>query len=448
MAVSAGSTPPDLVARRHGHEGPVEELDEQASESKAISNRSGWPLPAGASALVMLAVGQAVALLNLLLISQQISPEAFGRLSSGLAIQNYVVLLGSLGLRTIATRDLARAPDQISNIWGTLWVLIGPVGAAVAVAGHFIAGCILAWTPDEMWMSAWLAAGAWFSMLSLAPLLDAVGRQSVSVASVAVSEVLFLGAFLTGLVTGQLAWLGAGFALKWTLASTLQAVALWTTTQPGRLQVSRNVLRSWRGSAPWLLATTLISHLPFAASVVLVRSLRDPSEAAVSGLAVQIAAGLLLVAGLAFRFVQPMLRTADDLRSEQARIVIRRVCVGLVGVWTLGAGAAWVLTTYWLPAAFHQTWPTFVVLLTASLFGGGAYLLWAMLNALDMEASILAGYSAGAVLFLCGSLVLIPSHGHLGGAWAVCLATLLTVLVMLREVRRGLRRQRSQPGPD
>ena len=417
---------------------------EQAEDLEA----AGKALPTGMSALRMLALGQAVALLSLLLISQRIPSEAFGRLSSGLAIQNYIVLIGTLGLRTIATRDLARAPDQISRIWGTLWGVIGPVGAAVAVAGHFIAGSVQAWTLDEMWMSAWLAAGAWFSMLSLAPLLDAVGRQRVSVASVAVAEVLFLIALLTGLMTGQLAWLGAGFALKWTLASTLQALALWRATRPGHLQVSRDVMQSWRGSAPWLLATTLISHLPFAASVVLVRSLRDPGEAAVTGLAVQVAAGLLLVAGLAFRFVQPMFRTANDLRSERARIAIQKICAGLVGVWLLGAGAAWLLTTYWLPAAFHQTWPTFVILLTASLFGGGAYLLWAMLNALDMEASILAGYSAGAVLFLCASLVLIPSHGHLGGAWAVCLTTLLTVLVMLREVRRGLRQQLSQPVPD
>ncbi len=424
----------------------MKDSDERVGESAANSVRSGLRLPPGTSALLMLAVGQAVALLSVLLISQRISSEEFGRLSSGLAIQNYIVLLGSLGLRTIATRDLARSPDQISRIWGTFWGLIGPIGAAVAVAGHFIAGSVFSWTPDEMWMSACLSVGAWFSMLSLAPLLDAVGRQPVSVASVAVSEVLFLVALLMGLMAARLTWLGAGFALKWTLASTVQAVALWATTQPGRLQVSRDVLQSWRRSAPWLLATALISHLPFAASVVLVRSLRGEGEAAVTGLAVQFATGLLLVAGLAFRFVQPMFRAANDLRSGRARIAIQKICGGLVGVWLLGAAAVWVLTSYWLPAAFHQTWPTFFVLLTASLFGGGAYLLWAMLNALDMEASILAGYSAGAVVFLCVSPILIPSHGHLGGAWAVCLATLLTALVMLRKVRRGLRQQQSQPG--
>jgi len=399
----------------------------------------------GGSVILVFLAGHAGAMLSILLIARTMSTDDFGKLSSGLAIQNYIVLLGTLGLRTVATRDLARSPDQISDIWGTLWGLIGPIGAVVALTGYFTAGSIFSWTPDEMWMSVWLSAGAWFSMLSLAPLLDAVGRQSVSVASVAVSEVLFLVAFLTGIVTGQLAWLGVGFALKWTLASILQGVVLWMTTRPECLQVSRDVLQSWRKSAPWLLATTLISHLPFAASVVLVRSLCDASEAAVTGLAVQIATGLLLVAGLAFRFVQPMLRTSDDLRSNRVRIAIQRICAGLTVVWLLGTGAAWVLTSYWLPATFHQTWPTFLVLLTAALSAGGAYLLWAMLNALDMEASILTGYLAGAGVFLCSSPILIPNYGHFGGAWAVCLGTLVTTLVMFREVRRGLRRQRSQP---
>ena len=42
----------------------MEETDEQAGEFQR-----GWPLPAGASALLLLAVGQAVALFSLLLIS-------------------------------------------------------------------------------------------------------------------------------------------------------------------------------------------------------------------------------------------------------------------------------------------------------------------------------------------------------------------------------------------
>ncbi|MCP4784532.1 MAG: oligosaccharide flippase family protein [Fuerstiella sp.] len=402
----------------------------------------------GGSVMFVFVVGHAASMLSILLIAGTMSTDDFGKLSSGLAVQNYIVLLGSLGLRTLATRDLARSPDRISSIWGTLWGLIGPIGAAVALAGYFAAASIFSWTPDEMWMFVWLSAGGWFSMLSLAPLLDAVGRQSGSVASVALPEVLFLVALVAGLLTGHLIWLGAGFALKWVLASTLQAVVLWRATRPECLQVSRDVLQSWRKSAPWLLATALISHLPFAVSVVLVRSLQDASEAAVTGLAVQIATVLLLVAGLAFRYVQPMLRTADDLGSNRVRIAIQRICGGLVGVWLLGTVAAWILTSYWLPATFHQTWPTFFFLLTAALFGGSAYMLWAMLNALEMALSILAGYSAGAVLFLCAGLLLIPSHGHLGGAWAVCLATLATVLVMLREVRRGLRQQQLQPVPD
>lgn len=421
---------------------PPADVEEQAD--RVASHR--W-LREGVLATILLVAGQGAALLSLLLISQRISPETFGRLSSGLAIQNYLVLLGSLGLRTTATRDLARSPDQVSRIWGTLWGLIGPIGAALAVAAYFTAGSTLSWTTDEMSMSQWLCLGAWFSMLSVAPLLDAVGRQPVSVASVALSEVLFLVALMCGLLPGRLSWLGVGFALKWTMASVLQAIWLWKAARPGHLKMSLGVMQRWRRSAPWLLTTTLISQLPFPASVVLVRSLRDPSEAAVTGLAVQIASGLLLVAGLAFRFVQPLFRTADDLRSGRARIVIQRTCIGLIGVWLLGAGATWVLVNYWLTTAFHQTWPTFLVLQTAALFSGGAYLLWAMLNALEMEASILSGYSAGAILFALASLVLIPSYGHLGGAWAVCLATLATLLVMFREVRRGLLRQRSQHGP-
>jgi O-antigen/teichoic acid export membrane protein len=433
----------NLIARQRLKARNVKNVGQIQTGSEEPADELGFRrwLREGVLATVLLAIGQGAALFSLLLISRRILPAEFGKLSVGLALQNYVVLLGTLGLRTLVVRDLARSPQRLPQIWGTYWALIIPFGVIVALGGHTISGLTFEREPAEEALSLWLAIGAWFSILSLVPMLDGLNRQVQALGIVALTEGLFLTGLHCGCIPLNLVGLGAGFALKWTLASTMQAAVLWMMTRPERLLVSRDVLQSWQKSAPWLLATALISHLPFALCVVLVRGLRDASEAAVIGLAVQIATGVLLIAGLAFRFVQPMLRTVDDLRSERVRIAIHRACAGLIGVWLLGAGAAWVLTIYWLPATFHKAWPTFLVLLTAALFGGVAYLLWAMLNALDMAASILAGYLAGAGLCLCGSLILIPIYGHLGGAWAVWLATLLTAVVMLREVRRGLRRQ-------
>ena len=393
---------------------------------------------------LLLALSQVAALASLAIISRDVAPDAYGRLVSGLAVQHFVAMAGTLGLKTLVIRDLARNPEHVGTIWGTFWVFIGPAAIVLAAAGHLLSGWFFDHSEAECVMSRWLSAGVVFSIVSVSPLLDGLRRHSLAMLAVALSEAGFLIALLVGLIPLSIVSLGAAFSLKWILASLLCVAAFAFTIKKTDFRFSLDLAKRWSRSAPPLLITTLISQAPFLATVLLVRSLRDADDAAAAGLGVQLAAPLLLIAGTAFRLLQPMLRTDEDLHNVHAKRGVKVAAGGLIAVFAIFVAVAWLLINYWLPPFFEEAWWTVVILLAAALVAGFDYILWAVLNALEVENQILISYGVGTFLFLAISLWLIPTQGHIGAALASLLGTVTTMVLMVQAV---LRRHRPQPSP-
>ena|GEM_PF-2881657 len=406
--------------RVNAHHNEEERADETVSRP--------W-LREGLLATILLVVGQGAALLSLLLLSNRMLPAQFGKLSAGLALQNYLVLLGSLGLRTIVVRDLARAPRRLSEIWGTYWSMIAPFGAIIAICGHILTGVIFDRAPDEATMSCWLAIGSWFAMLSVVPLLDALHRQVQALGIVALTEVGFLAGLLTQLIPANLAGLGAAFAIKWALASLLQAGVLFGSARTRRLEYSHQLIETWRPSIPPLLITTLVVNLPLTAAVLLARHRLGGQGAGVVGLGAQLAAAVTLLGGIFVRFIQPMWRDQTALKRSQANGHFNRLAfVGIVG-WVIGCAAVGIAVKWLLRPEYGTELIAFLLLVTAGSLGVVARVLWVALLALNDDRGVLLAYACGGSTFMLFIAMLWMYLDVNVIAMATVIGSLSTVLV-------------------
>lgn len=392
----------------------------------------------GMLATVLLGIGQGSALLSLLLISRLISPAEFGRLSAGLALQNYLVLLGTLGLRTLVVRELARSPLRLPQIWGTYWSMVGPVGALVALGGHLIAGWIFDRDPVEATMSLWLACGAWFSMLSVVPLLDGLRRQVLALGIVALTEGLFVAGVLTQLIPLNLAGLGAAFAIKWTLASVLQASALYRSSLRQRLTYSRDLVDSWRPSIPPLLGTSLIVSLPLTAAVLLARHGLGERDAGIIGLGAQLAAAVILLGGVAVRFLQTLWPDTAALQRSQTSGHFNRIAFTGIVVWMIGCVVVGVVVKWFLRTEYGEELIAILLLVTAGSLGVAARVLWIALLALNDDQGVLFVYACGGCVFS----TFVMKCWTYRDVNVIALATVIgigtTVVFALRRVRKAL----------
>lgn len=432
----------DAVATvMHSVREPVDDNNQSHTFPDLVSNRVSprhW-LREGVSVLFLVALGQFSALLSLLLMSRSVSTEVFGQLSSGIAVQNYVVIIGTLGLRTLVVRDLARNPQELGSIWGTYWLMLGPVGILVASIGHIISGYLFSRSEPEVWMSLWLSCGAYFSILSLVPLLDALGRQSIALGIVAVTEVAFFTALFSGWIPLDIATLGGAFAIKWFSASLLQVCTLYFSTRPVRFTFCVEQSKRWMRSAFPLLVTGVIMNLPIMGAVIMTRRFLSNKETAVMGLAAQLAAAVLLIGGVAIRYIQPIWRDRTTLQDANTNKTVRFMAVAGVICWFLAISGVYIIVQYWLPAEYTVGLLTIFVMMMTAAFGVVARVLWVALLAADQERIVLMSYSVGCGIFISFSIGLASSFRTEGIAFAAALGMGATVTLMWIKVRPLLR---------
>lgn len=409
---------------------PVGIDQETSGKPEPGTTKSPNGLWLGVYTVALLGIGQGAALFTLLLISRSMQEVAFGQFSSSLAIQNYVVLIGTLGLRTIVTRDLARNPERIGSIWGTLWLMTGPIGIGVAVSGHFLSGLLFSRSVEEVWMSMWLSLGVCFSIISVVPLLDALGRQRLALTGVAITEILFLFSLIGGWIPLKIEVVGAAFAIKWIIAALIQAVFLHISSGPIRWSFDKEQAVQWSKSAPPLLLTSIVMTIPITGAVILARCFLGEAESAVIGLAGQLAGAILLVGGVAVRFIQPRWRDTQSLYDrETQKFVIQFGLYGLIvwlGCLIVGSYAICV----WLPSAYCDELFSIQLMLLAGGLGVVARVLWIALLAANRERDVMIAYACGCGVFLLFAFSLLPSLGSTGVAVAAAVGTLATVICM------------------
>lgn len=367
------------------------------------------------------------------------SPTAVGRFALGMAICAPVVLLGNLQLRSVLATD-ARDEHAWADYLGLR--LVTTVAALAVIAGIAALGyrrdtavvILLVGLAKAVEAASDLCYG-WFQKRER---MDLVAR------SMMLRGPLALGALAAGLaLTREVAWAVAGMAGAWAAilaAHDLPAVAGLLGDRertPGRGPRfdHRALLGLARLALPLGLATLFLSLNHNIPRYFIEHHLGEASLGVFAALAYVVVAGEIVIRALGQTAMPRLARHwAAGERAPFDRLLRRLLALGC-GLGLAGVGLAALLGEPALALLFGApyaaeagvlTWIMVAAALTylGSLLGYGV----AATRAFDRFTLPYAGVSAVA---LAAAAVLVPRHGLLGAAWALCAIAAATCLAPL-----------------
>ena len=228
---------------------------------------------------------------------------------------------------------------------------------------------------------------------------------------------------------------GAVYAAKWGLVSAGQLLVYHATVRRLRWRWSpAEMRRLLRSSWPILLAAMLF-FIPLSSGVVLVRLRAGPSEAALFGLAYQVASAYQIFTALGVQVVQPHIFGEYGLHTGFLAKLAVFAFPFLGGVGALALVGGWGVVSFLLPPLYHAALPAMAWLLAAAALLTVGRMLSAYLVRFDDGPFILAAYLASALLYVGGCLVLPPLWLRPGAAVLAPCAVLVGTLACVWRVR-------------
>jgi O-antigen/teichoic acid export membrane protein len=376
----------------------------------------------------------------LVVVTRALAPAEFGLLAFALTLHAYLVLVGSLSSGAVVIRESVQRPQAISEIATAFFVLTA--ASSTLVCASVLAVVAASPVPgSERWLLALVALGIVPASMNMQPLYDAHHRQAWWAAIGAVAEGLGLVAVLWLWRGDALALpaLGGVYAAKWGLSMAGQFLLFRATVLPIRwapwcVEAGRILRASW----PILLASVLFL-IPLSSGVLLVRLRGGPAEAALFGLASQVANAYLIFASLGLQVLHPHVVGRYGLhRGFVGKLaVFTTVFVGGLAVLTFAGG--WGMVRLLLPTTYEAAVAPMAWLLVAGVMLALARIGHAYLVRLQDEAFILVAHAVSAVLY-AGGVLLVPasSVAMAAAALAPCAALAATAACFLR-VRWRLR---------
>lgn len=346
-------------------------------------------------------VSQLCAFGMLLMLTSVLDSRSFGSIVFGLSVQNYLIALGTGGLYLPIVRDLTQKPKQADETISAFFSIVFCISVFTGITTCVIS-FLLPISADEQMLLGFIAVGSVFASLGFTPLYDANHRQSVAaMLSVPADLLMFLAVWQLG-VAGILTVpvVGAILATRWLITLSLQALVMWRWIRPFRWRPNRARMQELLKSGWPIFTASVLYMLPLQGSVVLVRLLNGEREAAIYGLAFQVAQVYLLVAWLLTRVLQPHILGPHGLERSFVKKLFAICFLILVAAWVGGVAGGWLLTHQILNEVYRASFPPLVVLLLATLAYSIAMILTSYLARLKIERTILQAYILGAVTFV------------------------------------------------
>jgi len=379
----------------------------------------------------------------LLLCGNVLGPDGLGLFLFALGVQGFLVLFASGGLGTVAVREvgrrLAEADPAGADAATTAYLLLVCASSALA---HGVVAVAVALTPcsaEERAVLFWMLAGNVVGAVSLLPLFDARHRQLRPAFVTVLVDVATLAAFAAVAVAGGLTppVAMALLAAKW-VAIAVGHLALLAALAPLRWDYRPAVVRAFLRPGPRLLLAGFLVLVPLSGGVVVTRLLRTPADAAVIGLATQIALVHTTAWWQVSRILQPHILGPHGEEAWFVRRLAAGVAAALAGLTVALAGAAAVVFLWLLPPEYRDALLPTGLLLVAATEWGVAAVVWAYLVRRHREGAIMAGYLAGAVVYVPAAMAGTVALGPVGAAAASALAAAATLAVLVGFLRRPI----------
>ncbi len=345
----------------------------------------------------------------LLLLTRALGPEEFGALSFALTAQTYLTLLGSLACGSVVIREGVQRPGDLDAISTSFLVLTG-ASSALLCAGGLVAVGLVPMSSGERWLLILVVLGSVPASMNVQPLFDAHHRHARGVAVGALTEVLGLLAMGWLWLSGgpSLPAVGGVYAAKWGLTLAGQLLAYHASVRRLRWCWSpEDMRRIVRSSWPVLLAA-LPFFVPLSSGVLVLRLRSGAADAALFGLASQVASAYLIFAGLGVQVMQPHIAGRYGLHPGFLAKLVCFTAALLGGLGALALAGGWAVVTFLLPPFYQGAVHPMAWLLGAALLLAVARLAHIYLVRLEDTRFILAAHLASAMLYAGGSLLAPP----------------------------------------
>lgn len=368
----------------------------------------------GLSASTALAHASAAGVL--LLLARALEPAQFGVLSFALTAQGYLLILGSLACGSVVIREGVQRPGDVDAIT-TSFLSLTVTSSVLTCAATLAAIGLAPVAGEERWLLSLVAIGIVPSSVSPQPLFDMHHRQAHGAMVAAVGELAALLAVLGLWWSGTLSLRTAGavYATKWWLVSGGQLAVYRSAVRRLRWRWSPADLRLLVRSSWPIMFAAMLFFVPLSSGVILVRLRSGPAEAALFGLAYQVANAYQIFTALGLQVVQPHIFGAHGLHTGFRSKLMVFATLFLGGVGALALVGGWGVVSLLLPPIYRAAVPAMPWLLAAAALLTVGRILSAYLVRFDDGPFILAAQLASAILYV-GACLALPPHWIRPGA--------------------------------
>jgi O-antigen/teichoic acid export membrane protein len=388
-------------------------------------------------------VAHACAVGVLLVLARALAPAQFGVLSFALTAQGYLVLLGGLACGPVVIREMVQRPDDLDALVGA-FVGVTATSGLLACGMALVVISLAPMSADERWLLSFVAIGSLPGAMLPQPLFDAHHRQARGAIVTALSELLALAAiaWLWWLRALSLPAVGTVYATKWALASGGQWITYHLTVRRVRWRWSPDDIAVIVRSSWPVLFGGILFFVPLSAGVLLVRFRAGPSEAALIGIAYQVANAYQILGALVAQIVQPHIYGAYGLhRGFLAKLgLFAALFLSTAGLLAFAGG--WVAVRLLLPPFYRAATGAMPWLIGAAALLTVGRLLSAYLLRFGQERFFLGAQLASAVLYVGACLVLAGPWIRPGAAVLAPGAVLVGVVACAWRVRSRLDKAR------
>ena len=399
------------------------------------------------SGYATLTAGSAGLLLVLLTIAGRfLSVPDYGRFRYALALTTIVETLMDLGLSQVTVRTVARDKASADRVFPQVlglkivWVCVGLAVLAVAAP-------ILRTDPViiKLCYALGLSSAVRSYLLTARGLLQGLHRFDLEALAVVSDRVLLLiiGAFALwagyGLAGLAVAFVGSRLlmlgAMQWLLRSVVSNVrpafdrVMWRDIQSAALPLGF-----------FMIALNTYNYV----DTVILGLMRSDAEIGWYAASYSVYEGLTYAPSILAAVLTPRLAalfTVDRAahRSLLTRALLASVALAVVlgGVAALGAAP---IVTLLFGSRYASAAPPLQILAAGSVFVFATWILHAAAISTNLDRRLLLTTAIGLAANVAFNVLLIPRYGISGAAWATVLAEGLTVLLLLVQIERRLRR--------
>ena len=399
------------------------------------------------SGYATLTAGSAALLLVLLTVAGRfLTTEDYGRFSYAVALTTIVETIMDLGLSQITVRSVARdrasADRLFPNVLGVklVWVAVGLALLAVLAP-------VLRTDPVvvRLCYALGISSAVRSYLLTARGLLQGLQRFDLEALAVVSDRLLLLVTGTAALWAGYgLVGLAAAFVGSRLIMLGAMQVLLRKVVAHVRPAFDRSAWRDIQSAALPLGFFMIALNTYTYVDTVILGLMRTDAEVGWYAAAYRVYEGLTYAPSILAAVLTPRLSHlfAHD-RPGHRRLLTRSLAASLalaVVLGTVAAMGARPLVTWLFGARYAAAAPPLQVLSAGAVFVFATWILHAAAISTNLDRRLLLTTAIGLGANVALNIALIPSYGITGAAWATVLAEALTVLLLLVQIERRLRR--------